>query len=304
MKRSIRGLKALAAAAAVGVASLTIAGAAEAACNLAIQPGQEQWVIRYNPFEDDTAQQQFDLAMVNNGNSSCNGDIFLRIRGEVFGLSRIGASERVLYAVLDQRNGQDITPRSGESPNISRGRPEVQLTSGERALERFSFVVMPQDGLSQGMYAQTVHFGVKARNGEVLAEMPISLALEVAASAVMGLKGEFHRSGGVATIELGELTEGVKPLNTSLYVRSTGGYRVSVTSLNQGRLRQAGTEWYVDYGLKLGQRDMDLAVARSFDVPTPTARNDDYPLTVRISDVAGKRAGAYSDTLTFTVSAI
>src|SRR5690606_26639729 len=112
----------------------------------------------------------------------------------------------VLYAVLDQRNGQDITPRSGESPNISRGRPEVQLTSGERALERFSFVVMPQDGLSQGMYAQTVHFGVKARNGEVLAEMPISLALEVAASAVMGLKGEFHRSGGVATIELGELT--------------------------------------------------------------------------------------------------
>jgi hypothetical protein len=34
------------------------------------------------------------------------------------------------------------------------------------------------------------------------------------------------------------------------------------------------------------------------------ARNDDYPLTVRIGDTSGKRAGDYSDTLTFTVAAI
>ncbi|WP_313005426.1 hypothetical protein [Brevundimonas sp.] len=304
MKRSMRVMKTAAAAAVVGAASLTFAGAAQAACGLSLQPAQEQWVIRYNPFEDDSAQHQFDLALVNNGNSSCNGDIVLRVRGEVFGLSRVGASERVPYAVLDQRNGQDVTPRSGESPQGLRGRPEVQLTSGERGLERFSFVAVPQDGLSQGLYAQTVYLGVRARNGEMLAEKPITLALEVAPAAVMGLKGEFQRSRGTARIELGELTEGVKPLNTSLYVRSTGGYRVSVTSLNQGRLRQAGTDWYVNYGLKLGPRDMNLAAAHSFDVTSPRSRNDDYPLTVRIGDVAGKRAGAYSDTLTFTVAAI
>lgn len=304
MRRSTRIMKTLTAAVVAGAACLGTAGAAQAACNLAIQQGQGQWVIRYNPFEDDSAQHQFDLAMVNNGNSSCNGDIFLRVRGEVFGLTRVGTSDRVLYAVLDQRNGQDVTPRSGESPTALRGRPEVQLTSGERGLERFSFLAVPQDGLSQGLYAQTVYLGVRSRNGEVLAETPITLALDVEAAAVMGLKGEFQRVRGAAMIELGELVEGVKPLNTSLYVRSTGGYRVSVTSLNQGRLRQAGTDWYVDYGLKLGARDIALGGAQSFDVSPSRARNDDYPLTVRIGDVAGKLAGAYSDTLTFTVAAI
>src|SRR5690606_8697164 len=59
-----------------------------------------------------------------------------------------------------------------------------------------------------------------------------------------------------------------------------------------------------DYGLQMGSRQVNLTAPYSFDVASAQARNDDYPLTVRIGDTSGKRAGDYSDTLTFTVAAI
>ena len=132
----------------------------------------------------------------------------------------------------------------------------------------------------------------------------MTLVLDLAAAAAIGLKGEFSRPNGTPVIDLGELTEGPRPLNTALYVHSTGGYRVSVTSANRGRLRQGATAWYVDYNLKVGAQDINLQRTDTINVVSQTARRDDYPLTVRIGDVSGKRAGEYSDTLTFTVAAI
>ena len=290
-------------AAAAACAAALVAGQAQAECQLAIEPAQDSWVIQFNPFEDDAAQRQFDVALVNTGSTECRGEVRVDLRGDSFGLSRDGGADRVAYAVLDERSGADVTPRSGQSARRFNGRP-VRLSPGERSLARFTLAVSPDESVSQGLYTQTAYFSVQSSDGETLSERPVALGVNVAAAAVMGLKGEFRRSRGAATIDLGELAEGIRPLNASLYVLSTSGYRVSVTSLNQGRLRQAGTAWYVDYGLRLGAEDMNLAQPDSIEVVSRRARFDDYPLTVRIGNVTGKRAGAYSDTLTFTVAAL
>ncbi|MFZ4164785.1 hypothetical protein [Brevundimonas sp. NPDC058933] len=296
--------KSLATVAALGLLALfPDQTSAQDKCELAIEPALEQWTIRYNPLEDDVAQRQFDISLVNTGATPCNGNILAFLQGESFGLRGPAGAPVVRYALVDDTyGGVNITPVTGQSPR--RRGSSVRIKQGERMPARLTFAAFPDAGAAQGRYAQTLHLLVQQDNGQVHAARPVTLALEVAAAAAIGLKGEFTRPQGTAVIDLGELTEGPRPLNASLYVHSTGGYRVSITSANQGRLRQGASGWYVDYRLKVGPQNINLQGSDTFSVVSQTARQDDYPLSVRIGDVAGKRAGDYSDTLTFTVAAI
>ncbi|MBD3834036.1 MAG: hypothetical protein IE910_11915 [Brevundimonas sp.] len=296
--------KSFAAVAALGLLAL-IPGQASAQdkCNLTIQPALDQWVIRYNPLEDEIAQRTFDVLLVNSGRTPCNGNILASLQAEAFGLTTPGGANRVRYTLVDvDYGGVDITPRSGESAR--RNGTSVSIKQGEQLPARITFAAFPEAGVAQGRYAQVANLFVEQANGTIHATRPVTLVLDLAAAAAIGLKGEFSRPNGTPVIDLGELTEGPRPLNTALYVHSTGGYRVSVTSANRGRLRQGATAWYVDYNLKVGAQDINLQRTDTINVVSQTARRDDYPLTVRIGDVSGKRAGEYSDTLTFTVAAI
>lgn len=292
----------LAAAAALGILALAGQASAQAKCNLTLDPGADQWIIQYNPLEDDAAIRDFDLALVNTGATPCNGRFSVSLRGEPFGLGAPGTSVRVPYAMRDQQSGADLTPRSGTSGSVTGA--QIHVPSEGRELGRIRVAVQPPANLAYGRYTQIAYIALQAANGDVHAERPVTLVLEAAPAAVIGLKGEFTRQNGIPTINLGDLSEGTRTLNASVYVHSTAGYRVSVTSQNLGKLRQAGTAWYIDYGLQMGARNVNLTAPYSFDVVSAQARNDDYPLTVQIGDTSGKRAGDYSDILTFTVAAI
>lgn len=293
---------AVAAVGALGVLGLAGQASAQAKCNLSLDPAVDQWVIRYNPLEDDAAYRTFDMALVNTGQTPCNGRFSVSLRGEPFGLGSPGSRVRVPYAMRDEQSTADITPRSGVSGIVTGA--QIHVPKEGRELARIGVAVRPPANLPYGRYSQVAYVALQAADGEVHAERPVTIVLEMAAAAMIGLKGEFTRQNGVPTINLGELNEGTRALNTSVYVHSTGGYRVSVTSQNLGKLRQAGTAWSIDYGLQMGSRQVNLTAPYSFDVASAQARNDDYPLTVRIGDTSGKRAGDYSDTLTFTVAAI
>ena len=282
--------------------ALAGAGAAEA-CTLSVQPSQDNWTIRYDPFAQDASHNQFDVAVVNQGDTRCAGTLRIDLSGEEYGLRKAGEPGRIAYTLVDERDGVDLTPRAGLNARRVNARP-VALDPGERALLRFTFAAAPGDVPSQGLYMQQARIALEDEHGAVVGERPLTLGFEVISAAVMGLKGEFQRSNGVARIDLGELTPGPKPLAATLYVLSTGGYRVSVRSANDGRLRLGATEWHVDYALGVGDRHMDLTLADSFEVASNRARVDDYPLSIQIGQVTGRRAGAYSDVLTFTVAAL
>lgn len=279
------------------------ANAAARGCRLVVESGQDQWIVSYDPFVDATAERQFDMTVVNQGGAACVGVVGLDLRGESYGLSRNGMGERLQYAVVDERASADITPRTGETVRRPGGRP-VTLPPGDRAVMRFSVVLNTAEVPSAGFYTQTAVLTFEHPNGTPLAERPVTIGTRIAPAAMIGLKGEFRRSQGVATIDLGSLSEGARPLNTTLYVLSTSGYSVSVSSANSGRLRQGSTDWYVPYTLRIGDQTVDLASNRSLDVISDRARFDDYPLGVSVGPVAGVRAGEYTDTVRFTVAAL
>jgi len=54
----------------------------------------------------------------------------------------------------------------------------------------------------------------------------------------------------------------------------------------------------------VGSHAFTLKAPSSFETPSRRARRDDYPLSIGVGDTTGKRAGEYSDTITFTVAAI
>jgi hypothetical protein len=290
-------------AAVVGVASLLATQAAYAGCEPALEPAQDQWRLPYDPFVEDVARRTFDLLIVNRGDAACDGTLHLSLRGQAFGLSRNDGRGLIVYSVSEEQGGVDLTPRSGATARRLNKRP-VHIDPGQRTLARFAFLVAPDNLLSAGIYSQEAFIGLEGGEGETLAERPVTLALQVASSAVMGLKGEFRRVGGVARIDLGELAAGTKPLAASLYVSSTAGYSVSVESANAGRLLIDGGGWSIDYQLALGSEAMNLATGDTVQVGSNQARNDEYPLSISIDDVAGKRAGRYTDVITFTVTAI
>ena len=289
-------------------AAATLIGAAPAlaqsqGCRLSVESGADNWAMRYDPFDQDVAVQEFDVAVVNQGDAPCTAVSRVELRGEQFGLTHDAGGQRMAYALFDERGGADVTPRAGQSARRIGVRP-LKLAAGERGLMRFSFTAAPSETLSAGLYSQNAFISLETPEGQTLAEKPVTLSIEVPSAAVMGLKGEFRRTGGTATIDLGELTQGVRQLRTTLYVLSTAGYSVSVSSENRGRLRQGASEWYVPYALALGDRDMDLGRGGRLDVVSRRARLDDYPLTISVGPTAGKRAGDYSDILTFTVAAL
>ncbi len=291
------------ACAALAATVVLAAGSARADCRLSIQPGQDQWLINYDPFDQDDVSRSFDIALVNQGDTVCSGMLSVGLRGEQFGLRQGGDAQRVLYALVDESGGTDITPRAGQSGRRLNARP-VSLAPGERSLVRFSFAASPDDLISAGLYSQDAFISVETPDGLPLAERGVTLAVNVIPAAVMGLKGAFRRHGGVATIDLGELERGSRSLDTSLFVDSTAGYRVSVTSKNRGELRHSEGEWAIAYDLGIGNHNMTLANPGDITVSSKSARSDSYPLSVTIDAVADKRAGDYSDTLTFTVAAL
>lgn len=289
---------------ALGLSLFAMAGMAEAECRLTLQPAQAEWSIPHDPFEEAMVERDFDVIAINQGDTPCSGRIAFDLKGEAYGLSLDGGGrDRVAYALVDERSSSDVTPRAGVTARRLNSR-SVNVAPGERELLRFSFVARSDELLSAGDYSQTVFLSVDDMDGLPIAERSIVLNIAVPAVAVMGLKGEFQRSKGVATINLGELTQGPRDLNTSLYVLSTGGYSIAISSANSGRLRQASSEWSVDYGLSLGRTAVNLAQGDRIEKPSRFWQADDYPLTLTVGDVSARRAGDYTDTITFTVAAI
>ncbi|MES2033631.1 MAG: hypothetical protein V4466_05600 [Pseudomonadota bacterium] len=290
-----------------GVASLGLgllsAGAASA-CVLSVQPADTQWMIRYDPFSQDATQRQFEVAVVNQGQERCSGKVRVELNGEEFGLRSATETARVPYALIDDRNGADVTPRAGGVSARRLNSQPVALAPGERGRLQFTFAAAPPEVPSQGAYTQEATILLEDDNGLPVGARQVTLTFVVVPAAVMGLKGQFQRSNGVARIDLGELTAGTRPLTASLFVLSTGGYRVTVKSTNEGKLRLGKTDWYVDYTLGVGSKRMGLDEPATINVVSRRARADDYPLSVEVGSVAGLRAGDYTDELMFTVAAL
>lgn len=270
-------------------------------CDLVVDTSATTWTLVYDPLQDQGAMQEFDLILRNVGDTPCNLFSQVELIADSFGLLRQGGIERLDYVLMDELANRDISPRAGVSP--SRGGRPFQLAAGEQGLMRFSFQISPDDIPLSGLYTQDVMINLVDATGRER-QKQIRLVADVIATALIGLKGEFQRTGTTAIIDLGALTEGPRPLMTTLYVQSSAGYVVTVSSENLGQMRQGSTAWYIPYSLAIGDRVVNLDTPGQVVEHSTRPRFDNYPLSINIGSTTGKRAGSYRDTLIFTVAAI
>jgi len=282
--------------------------AVAAGCRLAIEPGSSRWTIEsYDPFAGAAAYGQFQMAWTNQGDQPCEGEVVTELTAEAYGLRNpLSPSAGLLrYGLVDESNGVDRTPYTAARGARHNG-PLLRVEPGQRVVQTFGLLVDVEDLGGDGVYQQTVKFGLRRPNSVVVeAQRDVTLAINVRPSAVMGLTGTFQRRNGAARIDLGELTTGRTNDPVNLWVRGTRGYKISVRSENHGRLVQPGGDWAVPYALSLGGTTIDLANPVPFQsTPGDGLRNDTYPLVITVGRTDGQRAGRYSDLLTLTLAPI
>jgi len=277
-------------------------------CQLLIEPGSSRWTIEsYDPHSGIPAYGQFQIAWINQGQKQCIGDVTVNLNGQQYGLRSqdVPTASLLPYGLVNESSGTDITPYTGSWSGPFNG-PPLHVDPGERVIQTYGFSVDTQNLGADGIFQQTVTFGLRRRNSVIYDGLrDVTLAINVSASAVMGLTGAYQRHDGTARIELGELSPGRINDPVNLWVRSTRAYRVTIQSRNRGRLMQDSGEWVVPYGLSLGGVPIDLANLVPFQSqPGPGLRNDSYPFVVTVGQTAGQRAGRYTDLLTLTLAPI
>jgi hypothetical protein len=179
----------------------------------------------------------------------------------------------------------------------------VVVAPGGQQLVRFAFSVGTETLPGDGLFSQKVFLEAEASNRDVLASQPLTLALDVKPSALVGLSGAFTRTEGGARVNLGELTEGTPNIPLALYVMSTRGYRLGVESQNQGRLRLGATGWSVPYGLAVNGSSVTLAGSQTVSFPAaPGLRRENLPIAFTVGDASQRRAGTYTDVITVSIA--
>lgn len=272
-------------------------------CALTIQTSASNWYVQgYDPFATNPPIATFDVTFNNEGGAACTFDPLFVLDQEPFGLTRLGASARVSYTLLDMFSNANATPTSGRTIGTATRRPVVVQPRSQQMV-RYQFAVN-EDGLTgDGLYSQRVMLTAQGRGQQgTLASRSLVLGVNVLPSAVLGLSGQFTRVGGQALIDLGELREGVSQVPLQIMVASTRAYRLEFASHNAGRLMMADTRWSVPYGLAVGDKSIALSSRAIYESSDPTNSNASLPLRFVVGDASGKRAGMYSDVVTISIA--
>lgn len=273
---------------------------AQAKCELEIST-LSQWALVHDPFGDAQLGQTYELQYVNSGRTPCVGRLASVSTGAMAFLESRTSHIRVPFTLRDVSNNNNVTPGSADRLT---GRT-TQVPGDGVGTGRIQFTINPPADLPAGRYTRLVTLQFVMPNGDVHAMTDVLLVLEVKPSLIIGLAGEFSRVNGTPVLNLGQITQdGPVPLNARIYVRSSSSYQVTVTSRNGGTLNHDLAGWSIPYGLTLGGQQINLGAPHVVTSREDRARVDDYPLGIQLRDVAGKRAGRYSDVINFTVTAI
>lgn len=272
-------------------------------CRLRIDTGTTNWIVRgFDLFNNTPPQAVYSVTFVNEGSGTCNFAPVFRLDGQPYGLSS-GQGRRVPYGLIDLYSQFVATPISGRSDR-SLTRRYLTLGPQQQQVVQFQFTV-PLDYLADdGDFTQDVILEAEQSDGSVLGGRPLVLGVNVVPSARLGLSGAFEVNGNQVSVNLGPLAEGVAPVPLRLNVQSTRRYKLSVESLNGGKLRLGASDWTVPYRIIVGERTFNLSNGANDYVfgRGNGYRRESMPLSVLVGSTADRRAGTYSDVLSISVA--
>jgi hypothetical protein len=279
-------------------------------CHLTLTATPSAWGINnYNPFATATATAHYQVVIANDGGAACTRNLSIAAE-EAYGLVGPGGAA-LPYTLFDSTHNLDVTPIYGTYPRQT-SITQLSLQPGAQQIFNYTFEISLNTLPADGLYQQYIDLsadslpGANNDGGPPAFTQRVDLDLQVVPSAVVSLRGQFSRGhGGDATIDLGDLAPGpVQGSGVSLYVQSTRGYALSLTSANSGRLVRGVSGWSVPYTVTLDNHAFNFSSTAPLQVASSkAARQDLLPMSFTIGDTSQLAAGDYSDVITIQVAA-
>lgn len=125
--------------------------------------------------------------------------------------------------------------------------------------------------------------------------------------SVLPSGGSFDINHVTETLDFGPLSTG-QTKSCDIRIKTNSGYKLSATSLNNGRLKHESDNKFIPYSTKFAGEEFSLnttrevASASSNQVVSP-ASGILVPVSVTIGNMNNPRSGNYSDTITLSVTA-
>jgi hypothetical protein len=276
---------------------------APTSCRIRVNASPSAWIIRgYDPFGSAPAGDIFGVTLTNDSQVQCSFAPVFRLEQPPFGLAR-ATGKPIRYTIENLIDSQDVTPRTGSSQHWAVQR-DISLGPNETRTLLFRLSAAADDVKEAGTFTQEVTLDAEDSQLTAVGSARLVLGLEVLPSARIGLAGAYSMSNGRAVVDLGELRQGPAPVPLQIRVNSTGRYSLSIASENAGRLRLGTSDWYVPYSLSIGGMNVNLSGTDTLAGPNGAGlTRDALPMHFVIDDVAGRRAGTYSDVISVSVAA-
>lgn len=126
------------------------------------------------------------------------------------------------------------------------------------------------------------------------------------ALSIVSEGGSFDAGSTQAVLDFGNMTTG-KTLASDLIVKSNIGYRIKMSSQNNGQFKHQSSAQYIPYTFYLAGNTRSLSGSAQNPVTVVTKSGssipagDRYNMRVQLGNISGKPFGEYSDYITITV---
>ena len=279
-----------------------MAASDDAGCKLRIESLPAEWrVPNVDVFGTDPTLATFQVQLVNDGAETCKVRLSLDTLGQAFGVSR-GNEKRVAYSIVERSSGVDLSPRAGKS--VLRSRAFVTIAPHSEQVAQFD-VALAANFDTDGTYSQVINLNALGNgDADVIAFRPVTLVATAASSATLALSGDFTRVGGVADVDLGDLSDRNHQPTLILHVRSTRAYQIRSSSQNSGKLVLDGTAWSIGYKMSIDGTTIDPNGGTYSSSSGDRSRVDNLHVGFATNGATDVAAGRYSDIVTLEISVI
>ncbi|SON52399.1 hypothetical protein [Vibrio tapetis] len=169
---------------------------------------------------------------------------------------------------------------------------------------RFQIRYPPNQWLTAGHFTGQLHASFSGPNAN-LAQQEQQLTYDVSVSVLPSAKIQFYGlSQRHYELNIGDLTKNktVQP-GPKLWVQSTGGYSITVESINRGVLRHQSenSQWDIAYQLTLENQNIDLNQSIDQWFSQHSTSGKPIPMTFLVGDTKNKPSGRYHDTVNISI---
>lgn len=205
----------------------------------------------------------------------------------------------------------ELRPRTGVTRSSFPDHFDLNIEGGQSTEVEFDVVVLEEAVVPSGTYNERLFLNLYQSDGTTLMEqVPVNLALVSIPRAqlnISGSRGEFGSGGTVSIVDFGPAETG-KARHVYVQARANASSRLSFKSMNKGRLRlldQAEDGPSLEYKASFDGTPLDLSDISFRDIDLPyTYSGLAFELNLVLGEVAGARAGTYSDEITIEISTL